>query len=98
MGNKQMGAQPMPRDFREQRQIRIPTFATVCEVAAALQVHEETVLRLIRRKELHATLIGRHYRISPHALRTFLERCQTFDLPGAFSFTTQPRQTAREDN
>ena len=42
------------------------------QVAAYLQLDTETVYRLIRRKELVATRIGRTYRIPRHALDAFL--------------------------
>jgi excisionase family DNA binding protein len=42
------------------------------QVADYLQLDTETVYRLIRRKELAASRIGRAYRIPRHDLETFL--------------------------
>ena len=42
------------------------------QVATYLQMNKETVLRLIRRRELAASRIGRTYRIPRQDLETFL--------------------------
>lgn len=50
---------------------------TVEEVAKELGVHWQTVLNCIKRGELEAVKMGRGYRISPEALKAFVERRTT---------------------
>ena len=47
------------------------------EVASLLSVHEETVLRLARRGELHSVRVGSERRFAESAIREYLERSST---------------------
>jgi excisionase family DNA binding protein len=49
------------------------TYFTPEQVAKMLQVSTDTILRLIRRKQLKATKIGAQYRISKSDLETHIE-------------------------
>jgi putative molybdopterin biosynthesis protein len=49
-------------------------FYTIEEVAKLLRVNERTVRKLIDSGELHATRVGRQYRISQEQLDDYLRR------------------------
>ena len=55
-------------------QLRDDRFLTVREVADAMRVSTMTVYRLIRSGELHATRVGRSYRLREAELDTYLGR------------------------
>lgn len=49
-------------------------YYTVPEVAEKLEVHWQSVHNFIKRGELEALKLGRGYRISDQAIKTFLKR------------------------
>ena len=49
-------------------------YYSVPEVAEKLEVHWQSVHNFIKRGELEALKLGRGYRISDEAIKTFLER------------------------
>jgi excisionase family DNA binding protein len=62
-------------DWKEDRMVR--EIMTPEQVADFLQVDRETVYRLIRRRQLAATKVGRTYRIPRQDLDTFLNANST---------------------
>lgn len=51
-----------------------PVALTPIEVAAAMRVHYNTALRLIKSGEIPHFKIGNHYRVTPPALRAAMAR------------------------
>ena len=56
------------------RDVPLPQFMTVNEVAAALRVSRATVYRLVRSGALTATDVGRSVRVTRRAVDEFLHR------------------------
>lgn len=54
-----------------------PRLLTAEQVAAHLQVHHLTVLKLIKQKKIKAVKVGRVYRITEAALEEFLRKNST---------------------
>lgn len=54
----------------------VPFLMTVDEVADVMRVSRMTVYRLIRRGQLTAVRVGRHYRVRDNALRDYLDRSE----------------------
>lgn len=52
-------------------------FLTVVQVSAKLQVHWQTVLNYVRRKQLNAVRIGNGYRISKKDFADFISKRST---------------------
>lgn len=50
------------------------TFYTVEQIAKKLQIHWQTVLRLIKTRKLIAMKLGRSYRIDPTDLKDFISK------------------------
>ncbi len=51
-----------------------PEYYTAEEVAEKLRIRKETVWKYIRDKQLRATKLGKHYRITPADLQDFLDK------------------------
>lgn len=49
-------------------------FYTTEEVAELLRLHRNTIIRLIQRRELGASVFGSHYRITETQLNEYLQR------------------------
>lgn len=56
-----------------------PAALTPAEVAAAMRVHYNTALRLIKSGEIPHFKIGNHYRVPPDALRAAMARMAGMD-------------------
>lgn len=62
----------MGRKLKEEKTLNCKEIMTVSEVADLLQVRRETVLRLIEKKQLIASRIGRPWRIRGTDLNAYL--------------------------
>lgn len=52
---------------------KLPEVTTVTELAKALRVSNQTIIRAIIKKKLRATKVGRDYRIEKIAIMEWLE-------------------------
>ena len=62
------------------RRNRIPQYYTTTQVADFMHVHWQTVLDLVRNRQLRALKVGRNYRISHDDLQKYLGDNSTINI------------------
>ena len=84
----------MPTKGRRHRVLT--RFYTPHEVASILGVEPISVYRLLAAKTLRGHRVGRAWRVSPYALKTFLDRVSSFDDPNDRPLTPVEGTTQQE--